>query len=65
MKANKIPESAPTKWEVIYQDKDYKSIWRYNTEITKFGPVEVEEIHNEPNIKVPKKRGRKPKLKHE
>ena len=30
------------KWEVIYEDKEYTSIWKYNTKITKNGPVEVE-----------------------
>jgi hypothetical protein len=32
----------PTKWEVVYEDEDYISIWRYNSKITTAGPVEVE-----------------------
>jgi hypothetical protein len=32
----------PTKWEVVYEDEDSISIWRYNSKITTSGPVEVE-----------------------
>jgi hypothetical protein len=32
----------PTKWEVVYEDEDSISIWRYNSKITTAGPVEVE-----------------------
>ena len=32
----------PTKWEVVYEDEDSISIWRYNSKITNAGPVEVE-----------------------
>jgi hypothetical protein len=32
----------PTKWEVVYEDEDCISIWRYNSKITIAGPVEVE-----------------------
>ena len=32
----------PTKWEVVYEDEDCISIWRYNSKITTAGPVEVE-----------------------
>ena len=32
----------PTKWEVVYEDEDCISIWRYNSKITISGPVEVE-----------------------
>jgi hypothetical protein len=32
----------PTKWEVVYEDEDHISIWRYNSKITTHGPVEVE-----------------------
>ena len=32
----------PTKWEVVYEDDECISIWKYNTNKTKFGPVEVE-----------------------
>ena len=33
----------PTKWEVVYEDEDCISIWRYNSKITTAGPVEVEQ----------------------
>lgn len=32
----------PTKWEVIYEDEESISIWKYNSKITTSGPVEVE-----------------------
>ena len=32
----------PTKWEVVYEDEDSISIWRYNSKITTAGPLEVE-----------------------
>lgn len=32
----------PTKWEVVYEDEDSISIWKYNSKITTAGPVEVE-----------------------
>jgi len=32
----------PTKWEVVYEDEDCISIWKYNSKITTAGPVEVE-----------------------
>jgi len=32
----------PSKWEVVYEDEDCISIWRYNSKITTAGPVEVE-----------------------
>ena len=30
------------KWEVVYEDDESISIWRYNTKKTTHGPVEVE-----------------------
>lgn len=30
-----------TKWEVIYEDDTYISIWKYDSKITTSGPVEV------------------------
>jgi hypothetical protein len=33
----------PTKWEVVYEDDECISIWRYNSKITTAGPVEVEQ----------------------
>jgi hypothetical protein len=32
----------PTKWEVVYEDEDSISIWKYNSKITTAGPIEVE-----------------------
>jgi len=32
----------PIKWEVVYEDEDCISIWKYNSRIWKNGPVEVE-----------------------
>ena len=32
----------PTKWEVVYEDEECISIWKYNSKITIAGPVEVE-----------------------
>lgn len=42
MKADIKNEIKPTKWEVVYEDEDTISIWKYNSKITTFGPVEVE-----------------------
>lgn len=42
MPFEKTPELKPTKWEVVYEDDDCISIWKYNSKITTFGPVEVE-----------------------
>jgi hypothetical protein len=35
-------ETKTNKWEVVYEDEDCISIWRYNSKITTNGPVEVE-----------------------
>ena len=32
----------PTKWEVVYEDEESISIWKYNSKIRTSGPVEVE-----------------------
>jgi hypothetical protein len=32
----------PTKWEVVFEDEECISIWKYNSKITIAGPVEVE-----------------------
>lgn len=32
----------PTKWEQVYEDEETITIWRYNSNITTSGPVEVE-----------------------
>ena len=42
MPFEKAPPPKPIKWEVVYEDEDCISIWRYNSKITKNGPVEVE-----------------------
>lgn len=42
MPFEKKPEPKPIKWEVVYEDEDSISIWKYNTRITTRGPVEVE-----------------------
>ena len=39
---NTKPIDKPTKWEVVYEDEDSISIWKYNSKITTRGPVEVE-----------------------
>lgn len=42
MAFEKKPEPKPIKWEVIYEDDDTISIWKYDTRKTTFGPVDVE-----------------------
>lgn len=42
MSLEKKPEPKPQKWEVVYEDDDCISIWRYNSKITVYGPIEVE-----------------------
>jgi hypothetical protein len=42
MPFEKKPEPKPTKWEVVYEDDECISIWKYNSKITTRGPVEVE-----------------------
>jgi hypothetical protein len=39
---NQKEAEKPTKWEVVYEDEDSISIWKYNSKITIAGPVEVE-----------------------
>lgn len=36
------PTEKPTKWERVYEDEDTITIWKYNSNITTAGPVEVE-----------------------
>jgi hypothetical protein len=40
--SNLKPTEKPTKWEVVYEDDECISIWKYNSKITTAGPVEVE-----------------------
>lgn len=42
MGSDKKRDIKPTKWEVIYEDDDCISIWKYDTKKTTKGPVEVE-----------------------
>ena len=42
MPFEKKPEPKPTKWQQTYEDDDCISIWRYNTNIFPYGPIEVE-----------------------
>jgi hypothetical protein len=42
MPFEKKPEPKPIKWEVVYEDDECISIWKYNSKITTKGPVEVE-----------------------
>lgn len=55
MKTEKKIEPKPTKWEVRYEDEDCVSIWKYDTNKTIFGPVEVEykykRTYNHPSFK--------------
>lgn len=39
---NSKPTNKPTKWEQVYEDEETITIWRYNSNITTSGPVEVE-----------------------
>jgi hypothetical protein len=42
MPFEKKPEPKPIKWEVVYEDEDCISVWKYNSKISNNGPVEVE-----------------------
>jgi len=42
MPFEKKPEPRPPKWEITFEDEDCISIWKYNSKITPYGPVEVE-----------------------
>lgn len=42
MPFEKAPQPRPSKWEITYEDDECISIWKYNSKITKNGPVEVE-----------------------
>jgi hypothetical protein len=42
MPFEKKPEPKPTRWEVVYEDEDTISIWKYNSNKTTNGPIEVE-----------------------
>ncbi len=42
MPFEKKPEPKPTKYEIVFEDDECISIWKYNSKITTRGPVEVE-----------------------
>lgn len=42
MPFEKKPEPKPTRWEVVYEDDECISIWRYNSKKNPNGPIEVE-----------------------
>ena len=42
MAFEKKPEPKPIKWEVVYEDEDCISIWKYNSKKFTNGPIEVE-----------------------
>lgn len=42
MPFEKKPEPKPIKWEVMYEDEDTISIWKYNSNKNPYGPIEVE-----------------------
>ena len=42
MPFEKKPEPKPTKWEVVFEDDESISIWRYNSKKNPYGPIEVE-----------------------
>jgi hypothetical protein len=42
MAFEKKPEPKPIKYEYVYEDDECISIWKYNTNKTTAGPVEVE-----------------------
>jgi len=42
MPFEKKPEPKPIRWEVVYEDEETISIWRYNSKKFPNGPIEVE-----------------------
>lgn len=42
MPFEKKPEPKPPKWDITYEDEDCISIWKYNSKINPYGPIEVE-----------------------
>ena len=41
MPFEKNPEPKPTKWEVVYEDDECISVWRYNSKITKYETLDL------------------------
>jgi len=42
IRKNSKTNPTQTKWEVVYEDEETISVWKYNSEITRNGPVQVE-----------------------
>jgi hypothetical protein len=40
--AKQVNSDKPTKWEVVYENEQCTSIWKYDSNVTKNGPVSVE-----------------------
>ena len=40
--AKQVNPDKPTKWEVVYETEQCTSIWKYDSNVTKNGPVSVE-----------------------
>ena len=40
--AKQVNTDKPTKWEIVYEDEESISIWKYDSKITTNGPVSVE-----------------------
>lgn len=39
---NSKTPTKPTKWEQVFEDDETISVWKYNSDISAHGPVEVE-----------------------
>ena len=42
MPFEKKPEPKPIRWEILYEDEDAISIWKYNSKKFANGPIEVD-----------------------
>ncbi len=40
--AKQVNSGKPTKWEVVYENEQCVSIWKYDSKITTNGPISVE-----------------------
>jgi hypothetical protein len=45
--SNKMSENQ--KFERVYEDENYKSVWRYDYSVTRSGPVSVSITHKKPD----------------
>lgn len=41
--SKQVNPDKPTKWEIVYEDEESISIWKYDSKITTHGPVSVEQ----------------------